>query len=157
MKVVIFVETKEGIQFKCDTFWSKSPYASDAKIYSNSNSLKALLQSVLPHNIYDMKYIRDTYDDAKLGYFIPDISLYENDYRLKNYTKIDDLGKPVYLWVIKMNDISEWVIEKVYPITHNDDKELFVVDVGSIGLFIDYKQTHRDELIEDILNKKELD
>lgn len=157
MKAVIFIESNEGIQFKCDTFWSKSEKPKNAKVYSdNPNELKGWLQSVLPHSIYKdkMEYVRDKYQGAKLGYFTPDETLFESNYNLKSYITTDQLGKPTYLWTIEMNDISDWIIKK----EHNDDDRVSIdVDSSSLGRFIDYKQTHRDELLKEILKEKESD
>ncbi len=157
MKAVIFIESKEGIQFKCDTFWSKSEKPRNAKVYSdNPKELKGWLQSVLPHSIYKnkMEYVLDKYQGAKLGYFTPDEDLFESQYNLKSEVTIEQLGKPTYLWTIKMNDISDWVIKK----EHKDGESTTVdVDSKSLGDFIDYIQTHRDELIQEILKEKESD
>jgi len=157
MKAVIFIESNEGIQFKCDTFWSKSEKPKNAKVYSdNPNELKGWLQSVLPHSIYKdkMEYVRDKYQGAKLGYFTPDETLFESDYNLKSYITTDQLGKPTYLWTIEMNDISDWIIKKEHK---DDDRVSIDVDSSSLGRFIDYKQTHRDELLKEILKEKESD
>lgn len=157
MKAVIFIESNEGIQFKCDTFWSKSEKPKNAKVYSdNPNELKNWLQSVLPHSIYKdkMEYVRDKYQGAKLGYFTPDETLFESEYNLKSYITTDQLGKPTYLWTIEMNDISDWIIKKEHK---DDDRVSIDVDSSSLGRFIDYKQTHRDELLKEILKEKESD
>jgi len=157
MKAVIFIESNEGIQFKCDTFWGKSEKPKNAKVYSdNPNELKGWLQSVLPHSIYKdkMEYVRDKYQGAKLGYFTPDETLFESDYNLKSYITTDQLGKPTYLWTIEMNDISDWIIKKEHK---DDDRVSIDVDSSSLGRFIDYKQTHRDELLKEILKEKESD
>jgi hypothetical protein len=157
MKAVIFIETKEGIQFKCDTFWSKSEKPKNAKIYSdNPTELKGWLQSVLPHTIYKnrLEYVRDKYQGAKLGYFTPDETLFESPYNLKSYITTDQLGKPTYLWSIKMNDISEWVIKKEHP-DEKDEEVTVDVETESLGEFIDYKQTQRDKIISDVLKEKD--
>jgi len=157
MKAVIFIESNEGIQFKCDTFWSKSEKPKNAKVYSdNPNELKGWLQSVLPHSIYKdkMEYVRDKYQGAKLGYFTPDETLFETGYNLKSYITTDQLGKPTYLWTIEMNDISDWIIKKEHK---DDDRVSIDVDSSSLGRFIDYKQTHRDELLKELLKAKESD
>lgn len=155
MKAVIFVETKEdGILFKCDTLWSKSDKPRNAKVYSDKpTELKGWLQSVLPHNIYkDMvDKVKERYDGAKLGYFTPDENLFKNAYILNDDVCIEDLGKPTYLWTIKMNDVSDWVIKR----EHEKDKPSIDVDTESLGEFIDYKQSHRDEIISNVLNEKD--
>ena len=159
MKAVIFIESKEeGIQFKCDTFWSKSDKPRNAKVYSdNLNSLKDWLQSVLPHNIYvdKMEYTMNKYQGARLGYFTPDDSLYESGYSLKDDVKVEDLGNPIYLWSIEMNDISNWILKNKK--VDRDGRESFDVESNSLGEFIDYKQIHRDELLKEILKEKESD
>jgi hypothetical protein len=159
MKVVIFVETKEGILFKCDTFWSKSDEPKHAKVYSNNNlsDLKGWLQTILPSNVYtDMiEYARNKYDGAKLGYFIPDESLYRNQFCLKEDVLIKDLGKPIYLWTVKMNDVSEWVVKEVHE--PKDGRSTTDFYTSSMGEFIDYIQTQRDETINNVLNKKDSD
>lgn len=157
MKAVIFVETKEGIQFKCDTFWSKSARPDRAKVYSDDpNQLKSWLQCVLPHTIYKnrLEKVRETYDGAKLGYFIPSENLFKNSFILNDGVSIEELGRPTYLWSIKMNDVSEWVIKKEHP-DEKDSEDTVDVETESLGEFIDYKQTRRDEVIGDILKEKD--
>ena len=156
MRAVLFVEIDGVKYFKCDTFWSKSENPRNAKIYSNDDmsNLKDWLQSVFPYNIYvDMfESVYNRYNGAKLGYFIPDESLYENSFILKDGTKVEDLGKPVYLWVIKMKPVSEWELE--YRNEKGGERESANVK-GKLGIFLDYKEEHRDNVINDILNKKE--
>lgn len=161
MRTVIFVETKFGLYFKCDTFWSQSEKPENAKIYSdNMPELKNWLQSILPSNIYEdrIEYVKDKYDGAKLGYFtIKNDVLFEGAYRLKDGTEIKDLGKPNYLWIIKMNDISNWVIKSRRPgkTENKTDRESIDVDPKSLGYFLDYKETHRNDVLNDVLNEKE--
>lgn len=158
MKAVIFVETKEnGVLFKCDTFWSKSEKPRNAKVYSDDpTQLKGWLQSVLPHNVYKdlLNEVKDRYDGAKLGYFIPKEELYENQYCLKGDVTIEDLGKPTYLWSIKMNEVSDWVIKRD-NICNEKGRESIDFDSKSLGTFIDYIQTHRDDIINEVLKEKE--
>ena len=156
MRAVLFIEIEGVKYFKCDTFWSKSENPRNAKVYSNDrmSELEGWLQSVFPHNIYvDMiETIYNRYNNAKLGYFTPDESLYENQFILKEGTKVEDLGSPTYLWTIKMNPISEWKLE------YREDKgERKSADVKekSLGVFLDYKKEHRDEVINTILKEKE--
>jgi hypothetical protein len=160
MKSVIFVETKnEGIMFKCDTFWSKSENPRHAKVYSNSSTkeLKGWLQSVLPSHVYtDMiEKTKDKYDKANLGYFTPDENLFENQYYLKKDVSIKDLGKAKYLYTIQMNDTSKWIIKKEHKSKKEGERDSVNLDTKSIGYFIDYKQCHRDDIINEVLKEKE--
>jgi hypothetical protein len=157
MKAVIFVETKEGIEFKCDTFWSKSSKPRHAKVYSdNPNELKGWLQSILPSNIYKdrIEYVNDKYQGAKLGYFTPDDNLFEGPYNLKDDLTIDQLGKPKYLWSIEMNEVSDWIIKRD-NISNEKGRESVDFDSSSLGRFVDYKQTHRNDIISEVLKEKE--
>lgn len=161
MRAVIFIETKNGLFFKCDSFWSQSERPDHAKVYSNDSlsELKGWLQSVLPYNVYKdrIDFVKDKYDGAKLGYFTPTEDLYRDSYCLKAGTEVKDLGKPIYLWIIKMNDVSDWVIKKETPADPKDPKSKDSIDFDSksLGEFIDYKQSHRDEVIGDILKDSE--
>ncbi len=160
MKAVLFVE-REGVKFKCDTFWSMSKIPRNAKIYSNDSieSLRGWLYPVISGYLYKNKdkTMEESiqswnewicgYNDAKLGYFTPDDSLYESQFYLKDID-VSDLGKPTYLWSIIIKDSDNWII-------NISDDESIEYDVDSIRDFVDYKQIHRDELIGDILNKKE--
>jgi len=158
MKAVIFVETSDKkVLFKCDTFWSKSENPRDAKIYSdNPSELKGWLQSVMPHNIYKdmLEKVKDRYDGANLGYFIPKDELFENSFCLKDGVVLSDLGKPTYLWSIKMNSVSDWVITKEHK-GDKDEKESVDVDNKSLCEFLDYRSAHRDEILREVLKEKE--
>lgn len=157
MRAVLFVEIKGVKYFKCDTFWSKSENPRNAKIYSNDrmSELKDWLQSIFPYNIYENMFeaVYEKYNNAKLGYFTPDESLYENSFILKEGTKVEDLGDPKYLWVIKMNPISEWKLE--YRNEKEGERRSANVMEDSLGTFLDYTEEHRDEVISDILKEKE--
>jgi hypothetical protein len=159
MKAVIFVETKEGVLFKCDTFWSKSEKPRNAKVYSDDPSqLKDWLQSIMPHNIYkDMiEKVKLRYDGAKLGYFTPNVDLFDGSYSLKEGVSVEDLGNPTYLWYIKMNEISNWIIKRD-NISSEDGRESVDFESKSLCEFIDYKQTHREEILNEVLKEKESD
>lgn len=155
MKAVLFMETKKGeILFKCDTFWSQSDKPSNAKVHSDDSyqDLKRWLQAVLPSNIYTDKvqHVIDKYDGGKLGYFTPNEDLFESNFSLKKDVDVSQLGKPTYMWVIKLRDFSEWNCK-----ANKYDSDRKSIDVNDIGEFIDYRVEHRDEILSDILNEKE--
>lgn len=154
MKAVLFMETKKGeILFKCDTFWSQSDKPSNAKVHSDDSyqDLKRWLQAVLPSNIHTDKvhHVIDKYDGCKLGYFTPSEDLFESNFSLKKDVGVSQLGKPTYMWVIKLRDFSEWDCK---PNKYDENRKS--IDVDNIGEFMDYRVEHRDEILSDILKKE---
>lgn len=154
MKAILFLKTKSGqYLFKGDSFWSKGSEPSYAKIYSNDDIEQVndwLKNGIMPWNIYKDKIdmVIDIYTDGILGYFTPSEDLYDNPYNLKKETIIEDLGRPTYLWIIRLNNQSEWVITK-------EDDESITPDTKSMCSFESYTEFHRDEVITNVLNEKD--
>lgn len=100
----------------------------------------------MPWNIFKDKIdmVIDRYDNGILGYFTPDESKYQGVHNLKKGTTIDELGKPTYLWLIKLKPFDEWVITK-------EDDESITPDTKSMCTFEDYTEYHRDEILKDVL------
>lgn len=164
MKALIFVEINGEKFFKCDTFWSKSSKPYDAKVYHDNDpkQLKDWLQSVIHGMIFPGKgspekgleiYEEEMrkYDGSKLGYFIPPDDIFKNDFCVLDKIKVEDLENPIYLWSIILKDPSEWK-EK----SRSSEGESFMsinLDVDTMREFVDYKQIHREETINDLLKK----
>ncbi len=148
----MFLKTKEGeYLFKGDSFWSKGKDPDFAKIYSDDNIDQVnswLRNGIFPWNIYKDKIdvVIDRYHDGILGYFTPDESKYDGRHNLKKGTKIDELGKPTYLWIIKLYPQSDWVIEK------QDENS---INPSNMGYFENYTEYHRDEILKDVLKDSE--
>ncbi len=160
MRALLFVEMGGKKHFKCDTFWSKSQDPTQAKVYSDDSisSLNDWLHPVIHGYIFkDGETIEQSitkwkiwvrsYDDAKLGYFTVKDDLLKNQFCIKDGVQIEDLGNPIYLWQISLKDESNWVI--------NSKNSSVSADLETVREFIDYKQIHRDEAIDDILKEKE--
>jgi hypothetical protein len=159
MKALLFVEIDGKKYFKCDTFWSQSFNPEHAKIYSDDSSqLKGWLQSAIHGYIYKSKdktlegsieewkiWIKK-HEGAKLGYLpISNQDLFKNAFSLKEGTKVEDLNKPVYLWMIRLKDESEWTLK-------SSDEKSADYDLYTVRYFDEYKQFHRDEIIGELLN-----
>lgn len=168
MRGILFAEI-DGIKFfKCDTFWSKSEKIRNAKIYSSLNhdniqEFERLLKPVIPSYHLkedDLELIEDSIKKYKdriiklngsiLGYYLLDDNMLENAYRIKEGISIDDLGKPNYLWVVKINESN---IEKSKKVESN--KSLLINFETSVFVtYIDYRNINRENVIDDILKQK---
>lgn len=156
MKAILFLKTKQGqYLFKGDSFWSKGVDPDYAKVYSDDDINQVndwLRNGLFPWNIYKNKIddVIKRYHDGILGYFTPSEDKYDGPHNIKKGTTIEELGKPTYLWVSKMKPFDEWIIEK-------EDDDSITPKSGTIGYFEDYTQYHRDEILTDVLNKKDSD
>jgi hypothetical protein len=149
MKALMFIKTKDNqYLFKADTFWSKVKDPRQAKVYPNDGSdLERWLKSgIIPWNIYKSKIdeVIEKYSDAILGYFTPDESCFEGYYNIKEGIGVSDLGKPKYLYILRIKPFDQWVIEK-------EDEESIYPKNGENIYFDDYIQVDRNNKIEDIL------
>ena len=150
----MFLKTKDGeYLFKGDSFWSKGSEPSFAKIYSDDNIEQVndwLKNGIMPWNIYKNKIdmVIDRYSDGILGYFTPSEDLYDGPHNLKKETTIEDLGKPNYLWIIRLKPQTEWIIRK-------EDDESITPDTKSMCSFENYTEYYRDKVITDVLNEKD--
>ena len=79
MKALIFIETKGQIDYKCDTFWSRSNKISDAKIYNDDSQdqidrwitpFDYNIEKLLEKNLDNSDKIIDIYNNCKMGYRI---------------------------------------------------------------------------------------
>jgi hypothetical protein len=150
MKALMFIKTKDNqYLFKADTFWSKSITPRGAKVYNDNSKedIEGWLKSgILPWSIYKSKVdeVIEKYSDGVLGYFTPDESLFETQYSVKENTEVKDLGKPNYLYILRIKPLDEWIIGK-------EDNDLIYPKNAENIYFDDYIQLDRDNKIENIL------
>jgi len=141
----MFVKTKSGdFYFKTDTFWNKAKQLQSAKIYSDDDEQveRWLKSGIFPNSIYNDKVdeVIERYSDSLLGYITIDDSLLTG-WSIKKDISIEDLGKPKYLYILRVKPIEEWKYDVEYIIKHDNN----------CYYFEDYIQVSRDTKISEIL------
>jgi len=138
MKALIFIETKGQIDYKCDTFWSRSNKISDAKIYNDDSQdqidrwitpFDYNIEKLLEKNLDNSDKIIDIYNNCKMGYrIIKNEFLDSSGFSAKSGTEEKDLGPLIY----------------THQVIINSPKDISIVDIRKVKI--------REEKINQILN-----
>jgi len=138
MKALIFIETKGQIDYKCDTFWSRSNKISDAKIYNDDSQdqidrwitpFDYSIEKLLEKNLDNSDKIIDIYNNCKMGYrIIKNEFLDSSGFSAKSGTEEKDLGPLIY----------------THQVIINSPKDISIVDIRKVKI--------REEKINQILN-----
>jgi hypothetical protein len=138
MKALIFIENKGQIDYKCDTFWSRSNKISDAKIYNDDSQdqidrwitpFDYSIEKLLEKNLDNSDKIIDIYNNCKMGYrIIKNEFLDSSGFSAKSGTEEKDLGPLIY----------------THQVIINSPKDISIVDIRKVKI--------REEKINQILN-----